>query len=1066
MSDLYWVNDASTGLWHNSNNWASTPGGTGGAGIPGTGDIAHFTSDCNDNCSLDNHITVGGLDIASGYGGKFDALSYNVTGDDGANFQLDISYSLDMGSGTWSLTNGDFDTTNATAYKINGETSTIEFNGTCKWNITQAHNYAHHNFKVNSGAVVEKPTTSYYYFNFSGCMTITGKLIFYHSDVIYLQGTSAELKLQSGGEIYIGSAAFSWQILLIGTGNFPGITEWASDFTLTNAGGASLDICTTTPGTHSCNLATANAQDVEMDIYTQAASGTLTIRFGSGVHNFGEVRFRTSGTAGNLVLDLSTNDVTSVSVETELDWYISSGGNIEVDATGKSPVWYLSGIVKDSMTGVGALIWKSGNANPEIVSDGTANVTWDWDNVSIGPVEMDKPSGYLRLTDDFHCESLTLTDGQFIPYGVTITVDEDCDIASGVTFGELAGSIWNIGGDWTADGNTMTGTSTWYLNVAGSTWAAGTGYVSYSDASGGSPIYAFDGPWTDGDNNDNWLFSMPFSLSVSTSWLPDYCLSYSLTPYGRLPIGVDQPPGTGDNYPFVRPSDDLEKLFGDLYLYYKDDNCLLQPPFRIEWIYGFGCEPVVHVPEYIPDIDRYHMVIKDSNGEVVYDTRQADSYRRVAWGPRAWLAEWWSSQQLLRAVVYIPGENDVPNDFPNFLRPTNAVLDARVYTQIPPRLNSLSVENQPSSSISSGSSFGRIAAGYNTDLQLQAANETDGARRVSTISVSMEPGLGLGRYVLDCSGVAQWGIKRINRIDPTEYHNFFITPEEDNSCLRVERPWQQRLADVDNCRSAKIRAAALNVDSDCNPCCSCNDFISVYESVRNLSAVLSDYVERAHAVRDWLEESISRVEQQRTCREANKLRAYLQPECPDKAGGSIAYCNGTGDCIKHVILPISFNYKDTLYPTIATATKYTGIVRGQPGVPYDICDYTKRAGNVPDIQNYQLAVPYVLGGRYPHFWAYFDAIEAYSMGFITFFIDFPNSKKGDYASFVVDAYSLPEPPVVSPDEDTLPVLTDYGYVIGQGPSSSSDPVIAWRLVNHPVLAGGNLTQRPCCDEDE
>lgn len=541
------------------------------------------------------------------------------------------------------------------------------------------------------------------------------------------------------------------------------------------------------------------------------------------------------------------------------------------------------------------------------------------------------------------------------------------------------------------------------------------------------------------------------------------------------PIGVDQPPGTGSNYPFVLPRNDEQKVLGDLFLRYTDYDCQFKLPFRVAWLFKFGCDPV-YVDESINDRGIEEMLIIDADGEVVFDTRLADNYVRTAWGPRAWIISWQTDAApaaggrpvaLLRAVRYKEDADDDSFSFPMFIRLDNGLLDGRTSQQTSLRVTFVSDE-----SLSVGAGAGNalsdvlLIGGFNTQIDAETETEADGGLRRTTLTFHMDPGLGAGRYEIDCDEITNWGIKKINNVKPTSYQDFNITTEE-NSCTRVQRPWHE-LTDnsIGQCRSAKIRNAAVQIDSDCPPCCTCDDFISVYESVRRLSKVLSDYVARAHAVRDWLQDSIDRMDQQRECRVSSRLRAYVQSECPDKIAVSIAYCNSTQECIKNILIPISFQYEDTIDPEMIAITRYTGSISGVPGQPSEICGFTKQAGNVSANYIYQLAVPYVLGGKYPHYWAYFDAIEPYSMGFITFFVEFPYSRRGNTAKFIVDAYALPEPPLVEAQENSLPYITDHGYVIGSGPTSTLAPCIEWRLVTQPVIAGTGILQEPCCVEAE
>ena len=109
---------------------------------------------------------------------------------------------------------------------------------------------------------------------------------------------------------------------------------------------------------------------------------------------------------------------------------------------------------------------------------------------------------------------------------------------------------------------------------------------------------------------------------------------------GRQPIGVNQPPNSGTNYPFVRPSPDVQHLLGDFYLSYKETTTCYAYPFNVTWLYGFGDEepasPSGKTPTHDHDIE-----IKDDNGVIVFDSSVNDvTYREFLWGDRFLIVEW------------------------------------------------------------------------------------------------------------------------------------------------------------------------------------------------------------------------------------------------------------------------------------------------------------------------------------------------------------------------------------------------------------------------------------------
>ncbi|MCP4304720.1 MAG: hypothetical protein GY788_07555 [bacterium] len=80
MADRYWVNDNANGLWADADNWATTSGGSGGAGFPTSSDDVYFDSGSTDDC---NHTSgsPAAADIftmESSYTGTF-TLSRSIT---------------------------------------------------------------------------------------------------------------------------------------------------------------------------------------------------------------------------------------------------------------------------------------------------------------------------------------------------------------------------------------------------------------------------------------------------------------------------------------------------------------------------------------------------------------------------------------------------------------------------------------------------------------------------------------------------------------------------------------------------------------------------------------------------------------------------------------------------------------------------------------------------------------------------------------------------------------------------------------------------------------------------
>ncbi len=156
--------------------------------------------------------------------------------------------------------------------------------------------------------------------------------------------------------------------------------------------------------------------------------------------------------------------------------------------------------------------WAAGITGTILVS-GSANQTLDFNGELIDAFEVDKTGGVVQLTGALSPVSFTGIDtgtGDFDPNGQTITTTGNCSWAATFTFeagsDTMDGSDWQIGGNFTADGQTLPADSGWDLDVTGTAVASGTGDVGWCTA-GGTEIDASAGPWTEvEDNNVNWNF--------------------------------------------------------------------------------------------------------------------------------------------------------------------------------------------------------------------------------------------------------------------------------------------------------------------------------------------------------------------------------------------------------------------------------------------------------------------------------------------------------------------------------------------------------------------------------
>jgi hypothetical protein len=180
-------------------------------------------------------------------------------------------------------------------------------------------------------------------------------------------------------------------------------------------------------------------------------------------------------------------------------------GDLEIDE--EDGVTYTKGAGTMSFTG----------ANPQTITTPAA-----WTDI-FEAVTVNKTAGNVVLAGDLYCVSFTGTStgtGTFDPGGNEIATTGACDWASGFDMvadvDAMNGCTWDVGGNFTADGQDLNATAAWYLTAV----ASGAGSVAYSDASGFTEISASG--WADNGGNTNWSLGQvtaggnPFSGPIIT----------------------------------------------------------------------------------------------------------------------------------------------------------------------------------------------------------------------------------------------------------------------------------------------------------------------------------------------------------------------------------------------------------------------------------------------------------------------------------------------------------------------------------------------------------------------
>lgn len=528
---------------------------------------------------------------------------------------------------------------------------------------------------------------------------------------------------------------------------------------------------------------------------------------------------------------------------------------------------------------------------------------------------------------------------------------------------------------------------------------------------------------------------------------------------GRRPIGICQQPGQGGgNYPLVHPSEDVSLLLADCYLSYDDDSGQLSQPFHIAYLYGFGSDPAA-TP--ITPVHSYEVLVKDADGKEVFSTLDVppSSFREVDWASRLRVLEWVLGDRVLRVVYHFcwdPDDTRVKT-YPVYFEPESAELDGRAIYQLPPRITSFRVGLDTVSPDENGDDNNiRFKNGYNTEIDVEVLESVDGGLRDTEITFNAVVGSGRGRFGPGCDEEEQSPIRRINGIAGSARGNFIV---DATGCYRVEQPIQATLSEAAGDyipRTLQARHNALQLSNDCGPCCDCQDFINVWEAIRNQRNRYAELVARAQIARDTYHSNRDRWENSAACRGADRTRATLQPLPGGDVGVAVGYCNQDFSCAIGVVIHISFYYVDetgkcfdSVDPTQAFNVTSTAIYAGL--VPNN----TFRSGNTDPTNTATGGRPsnqefYPLRGAYPHYWVHFDGIDPSQIGSVTFRQSWIPGEEADSdrVEMAVETFIVGPDPI---EQDTGSLVP--GYYPGAGPASTPDSM---RTMTCPIKRAATI----------
>jgi hypothetical protein len=480
-------------------------------------------------------------------------------------------------------------------------------------------------------------------------------------------------------------------------------------------------------------------------------------------------------------------------------------------------------------------------------------------------------------------------------------------------------------------------------------------------------------------------------------------------PRGRQPIGINQPPGSGTNYPFKRPSSDIQYLLGDFYLSFPDDMCQLSYPFKVAWLYGFGTNAVSPPTGFPTPTHTNDIVIQDGSGVTVFDSTTAGvSYSSSVWGTRLLIHEWVDEDSHIicrctEHTEWTQADIDAGLDttYDDYIVPTEGELDSRTYNKLPQRLNTVKVglsdlsgeitlEEGYNIGLASADSTSDIAQVTLADLGVEGSpvSVVAGTRKTNYVTLSAVAGSGLGAFP-SCDDVAPTGLllRRLNGAVPDEKGNVIFHAE---GCLRSKRPvtltsvTPRTFSYGDPSLTAAEAKAALKLLNDCGPCCDCDNFVRTYVGLRRQWILYEGIAQNAEVARDRLSSNITRWEAQKLCREADPLRLSLLSEKQCSMAYSVVFGNTSKCCLRAV----HFRFTVT-QDVLAPATAIT---------PYDL----QKTKVYMDGQSG--AVPYVLIGNYPVYEIIVPYCNPQSNTRMTFRLCFPGCSNLTRVKIRTDVY--------------------------------------------------------------
>lgn len=402
-------------------------------------------------------------------------------------------------------------------------------------------------------------------------------------------------------------------------------------------------------------------------------------------------------------------------------------------------------------------------------------------------------------------------------------------------------------------------------------------------------------------------------LSGAGTYTLPPCPAFTIADYGRVPISVNQGSENGSNYPLVDPSYDIERLLADFYLAYDEpadydpEVSPFSPPFKIAWLFGFGCE-AAEWPDFVTAeaLHAADVVVHDADDRLVFDST-AGSHKSQPWSDRLAVHEWQTATAVCRLVVHTAwSPKDTPRNYDVHITPERGELDGRTIQKMPKRLRGIKVgEHTLRGEISLTNGFNTEVAylGSLTDatplgdvLPGVLSGAADGGPAGHRVELSAVPGSGEGRTP-GCETVVT-AIRQIAGVSPDKYGNFLLQGDQ---CYRFEQPA------VRGEDPPALIPHSLTLHDDCRPCCTCEDFVQVKLGIDSVYDRWSGIAERLNSATSEYGSAVNRWNLQSACRESQNQQLSLTANCLGFIGIGYSFCSNSDECSGPLEIEIAIN---------------------------------------------------------------------------------------------------------------------------------------------------------------